>query len=157
MKRIIPYHFYKKIDEMDVHKELLGDKYIIHFNEDGRLVGIHFYFDDNGDLIIDNVYKSRTNYNHPRYLKKYKENKELVNAMMQLNTKHLKTEGKQMIKVSKEKWNLIDVDYKGVFHDYQGKHPEWIGKRTVKGSCVTDNPQYVGVLLVESVHFVIEE
>ena len=62
-----------------------------------------------------------------------------------------------MIKVNKEKWDSITADYKGVFHDYQGKHPEWVGRRTVIGSCVTDNPKYFGSLLVEDVHFVVEE
>ena len=80
----IPYHFYKEINGMKVYKELLGDKYIIHFLENGRIVCIHFYFDYNGDLIIDNVYKHMTNYKAYRYIKKYAENKELVNTMKML-------------------------------------------------------------------------
>lgn len=84
MKRIIPYHFYKTVDGMNVHRELLGDKYTIEFYENGRIVSILFYFDYNGDLIIANVYKNRTNYQSYRYIKKYAENKSLVDTMMKL-------------------------------------------------------------------------
>ena len=85
MAKTIPYYFYKKVDGMDVHKELLGDKYSITFrDEDGKFVGVLFHFDYNGDLIIDNVYKNRTNYKSYRYIKKYAENKKLINAMMEL-------------------------------------------------------------------------
>ena len=62
-----------------------------------------------------------------------------------------------MIKVSIEKWNLIDTGYKGTWNDYQGKHPEWVGRKTVLGSCITDDPKHSGALLVEGTHFVIEE
>lgn len=84
MTRTIPYHFYKKVDGMNVHRELLGDKYTIEFYEDGKIVSILFYFDYNGDLIIANVYKNRTNYQSYRYIKKYAENKALANTMMKL-------------------------------------------------------------------------
>ena len=62
-----------------------------------------------------------------------------------------------MIKVSKEKWKSIGTDYKRTWNDYQGKHPEWIGRQVVMGACVSDDPQDSGALLVEGVHFVIEE
>ena len=84
MVKTIPYHFYKQVDGMNVHKELLGDKYTIEFYENGRIVSILFYFDYNGDLIIANVYKHRTNYQSYRYIKKYADNKALVNTMMKL-------------------------------------------------------------------------
>lgn len=83
MARTIPYHFYKEVDGMKVYKELLGDKYTIHFYEDGKSVNILFYFDYNGDLIIGNVYKNMTNYKSYRYIKKYAENEALVKAMME--------------------------------------------------------------------------
>ena len=83
MARTIPYHFDKEVDGMNVHRELLGDKYTIEFYEDGKIVSILFYFDYNGDLIIANVYKNRTNYQSYRYIKKYAENKALVNTMME--------------------------------------------------------------------------
>ena len=86
MTRTIPYHFYKEVDGMKVYRELLGDKYHIEFKEDGKSVNILFYFDYNGDLIIDNVYKNMTNYKSYRYIKKYAENKALINAMMKLQT-----------------------------------------------------------------------
>lgn len=80
----ITYNFYKKIDGMKVYKELLGYKYTIEFKENGKIISIHFYFDYNGDLIIDNVYKNMRNYKTYRYIKKYAENKELITAMMKL-------------------------------------------------------------------------
>ena len=85
MKTIV-YNFYKKVDGMLVFKELLGDKYIIHLKEDGRTTCVHFYFDYNGDLIIDNVYKNMRNYKTYRYIKKYAENKKLVDAMMKFKS-----------------------------------------------------------------------
>ena len=84
MVKTIPYHLYKEVDGMKVYKELLGDKYTIEFREDGKSVNILFYFDYNGDLIIVNVYKNRTNYQSYRYIKKYLENKELIKTMMKL-------------------------------------------------------------------------
>ena len=87
MKRNITYNFYKEVDEMKVYRELLGDKYIIEFKENGKITSVHFYFDYNGDLIIDNVYKNMTNYKSYRYIKKYTENKTLKNAMMEFKTK----------------------------------------------------------------------
>lgn len=83
MTRTIPYHFYKEVDGMKVYRELLGDKYTIEFYENGRIVSIHFYFDHNGDLIINNVYKNMTNYKSYRYIKKYAENETLIKAMME--------------------------------------------------------------------------
>lgn len=80
--KTITYNFYKEVDRMKVYKELLGDKYSIDFREDGKIANIHFYFDYNGDLIIDNVYKDGTNYKSYRYIKKYAENKALINIMM---------------------------------------------------------------------------
>lgn len=79
----VPYHFDKEVDGMRVYRELLGDKYSIEFYENDRLVSIHFYFDYNGDLIIDNVYKNMTNYKSYRYIKKYAENETLIKAMME--------------------------------------------------------------------------
>jgi hypothetical protein len=86
MVRTVPYHFYKEVDGMEVYKELLGDKYTIEFREDEKSVNILFYFDYNGDLIIANVYKNRTNYQSYRYIKKYAENETLIKAMMKLRT-----------------------------------------------------------------------
>lgn len=83
MKSVI-YNFYKEIDGTKIYRELLSDKYIIEIPENGRIVCIHFYFDYNGDLIIDNVYKNMRNYKTYRYIKKYAENKVLVNTMMKL-------------------------------------------------------------------------
>ena len=85
----VKYNFYKEVDGMKVYRELLGDKYCLEYKEsdkDGNIttVVIHFYFDYNGELIIDNVYKNRTNYGSYRYIKKYAENKMLINTMMKL-------------------------------------------------------------------------
>lgn len=82
MTRTVPYHFYEDVGDVKIYKELLGTKYVIDFYEDNRLVSIHFYFDPNGNLIINNVYKNRTNYKSYRYIKKYAENKTLMEIMM---------------------------------------------------------------------------
>lgn len=62
-----------------------------------------------------------------------------------------------MVKVSKEKWESINADYKGTWEDYYGEKPEWIGKKVVMSGCITDNPNEKGYLMVEGVHFAIEE
>lgn len=59
-----------------------------------------------------------------------------------------------MIKVSKEKWDKIPTDYKGTWQDYYNEHPEWIGKRVVMSACISNE---YGKLLIEGVHFVIED
>lgn len=61
-----------------------------------------------------------------------------------------------MIKVSQKEWASIHADYKGVWHDYHGDHPEWKGKRVVMSTCITHNPNELCALLVEGVHFIIE-
>ncbi len=78
------YNFYKEIDGMKVYKALLNDKYSLDFKEDGQITSIHFYFDFNGDLIVDNVYKNMRNYKTYRHIRKYAENQTLINVMMQL-------------------------------------------------------------------------
>ncbi len=80
----VKYIFYKEVNGMKVYKELLGNKYSLDYKEDGKTISIHFYFDYNGDLIIDNVYKNGTNYKSYRYIKKYAENKMLIDTMMKL-------------------------------------------------------------------------
>lgn len=84
MARTVPYHFYKNIGDAKVYRELLGKGYVIEIKEDNRTVSIHFYFDPNGNLIMDNVYKNMTNYKSYRYIKKYAENKELIGMIMRL-------------------------------------------------------------------------
>lgn len=83
MVKTVQYHFYKDVVNAKVYKELLGNKYVIEIKEDNRTVSIHFWFDPNGNLIINNVYKNMTNYKSYRYIKKYAENKELMDMMMQ--------------------------------------------------------------------------
>jgi hypothetical protein len=58
-----------------------------------------------------------------------------------------------MIKVSKNEWNKIDNDYKGIWQDYHGTHPQWKGKRCVMSTCLTHNPNELCSLLIEGVHF----
>ena len=82
----VKYNFYKEVDNVKVYRELLGNKYVVEIKEDGKTVSIHFYFDHLGNLIINNVYKNMRNYNAYRYIKKYAENKALINAMMKLKT-----------------------------------------------------------------------
>ena len=61
-----------------------------------------------------------------------------------------------MYKVSKEKWDSIPTDYKGIWQDYYNEHPEWLGKKVVLSGCITENPNELGKLLIEDVHFIIE-
>ena len=82
----IVYNFYKEVDGMKVYKELLGNKYSIELKEDGKTVCVHFYFDPLGNLIIDNVYKNMRNYSTYRYIKRYAENKALIDTMMKFKT-----------------------------------------------------------------------
>ena len=62
----------------------------------------------------------------------------------------------KMIRISKKEWDSICSDYKGVWQDYYGEHPEWIGKKTVMSTCITHNPNELCSLLIEGVHFIIE-
>lgn len=62
-----------------------------------------------------------------------------------------------MIKISKVKWDSIHADYKGVWQGYYNEHPEWIGKKVVMSGCITENPKELGQLLIEGIHFVIED
>lgn len=62
-----------------------------------------------------------------------------------------------MIKVSKEKWNSICKDYKGVWHDYLNEKPEWIGRKVVMEGCINKNSKEPTSLLIEGVHFIIED
>lgn len=84
MDRTVPYHYYKNIGDTKIFRELLGKGYIIEIKENNKIVSIHFWFDPNGNLIIDNVYKNMTNYKNYRYIKKYAENKTLIGVMMQV-------------------------------------------------------------------------
>lgn len=60
-----------------------------------------------------------------------------------------------MMTITKAKWDSIYTDYKGEWQDYHGDHPEWVGKKTVMSTCITENPNELCRLLVEGVHFVI--
>lgn len=59
-----------------------------------------------------------------------------------------------MIEISKDKWDAIPEDYKGIWQDYYNEHPEWIGKKIVMSGCFAD-PKELGKLLIEGVHFII--
>lgn len=62
-----------------------------------------------------------------------------------------------MIIVSKKDWDSICADYKGVWQDYYGEHPEWLGRKVVMSTCVTHNPNEQCSLLIEGIHFIIEQ
>ena len=62
---------------------------------------------------------------------------------------------KELLKVSKKEWDMIDSDYKGEWKDYWGDHPEWLGRKCVMSTCVTKNPNESCALLIEGVHFAI--
>lgn len=61
-----------------------------------------------------------------------------------------------MIKISKAEFDKIGRDYKGIWEDYHGDHPEWKGRRVVMGGCITKDPNELGKLLIEGVHFLVE-
>lgn len=61
-----------------------------------------------------------------------------------------------MIMISKAEFDKIDRDYKGIWQDYHGERPEWKGRRVVMSGCITKDPQELGKLLVEGVHFLVE-
>lgn len=62
-----------------------------------------------------------------------------------------------MIKISKAEFDRIDRDYKGIWQDYHGERPEWKGRRVVMSGCITKDPNELGKLLVEGVHFLVED
>jgi len=61
-----------------------------------------------------------------------------------------------VLKISRRDWDAIQNDYKSVWKDYYGDHPEWLGRKTVMSTCVTHDPNELCSLLIEGVHFVID-
>lgn len=61
----------------------------------------------------------------------------------------------QLIEITKEKWDSIHNDYKGIWQDYYNERPDWIGRRVVMSGCI--NPNELGKLLIEGEHFIIKE
>lgn len=86
---------------------------------------------------------------HPNYLLSDVYYKESVWNEMEKWTEDI-------IKVSKEKWDNIHTDYKGIWQDYHNEKPEWLGRKVVMSGCITENPNELGKLLVEGVHFIID-
>ena len=58
-----------------------------------------------------------------------------------------------MLTITEKEYNNIAPDYRGIFQDYWGDHPEWKGKRTVMSTCITNNPNELCSLWIEGVHF----
>jgi len=58
-----------------------------------------------------------------------------------------------VITITQEKWDSICADYKGEWMNYYNDHPEWIGRKTVMSTCITNNPNEPCTLLIEGVHF----
>jgi hypothetical protein len=56
-----------------------------------------------------------------------------------------------MERITKEQYNAIGNDYKGRYMDYDGKHPEWKGRR------VAFLPGHGTTLFIEGVSFEIVE
>lgn len=52
--------------------------------------------------------------------------------------------------ITKEQYNRIGNDYKGIFHDYHGTHPELKGRRTAF------LPGEGTVLFIEGIHFLVD-
>ena len=62
-----------------------------------------------------------------------------------------------MLKISKEKWDLICDDYKGTWQNYHNDHPEWLGRKVVMSTCITERKNELCSLLIEGQDFVIED
>lgn len=56
-----------------------------------------------------------------------------------------------MYKISAAECSKIPNDYKGIFHDYCNKMPEYKGKKCAFESCFTGKPSTT--LLIEGLHF----
>ena len=56
------------------------------------------------------------------------------------------------------KWYLYLTNNNGkrFVANYYNEKPEWKGKRVVMSGCITENPNELGKLLVEDIHFIIE-
>ena len=52
-----------------------------------------------------------------------------------------------MVTISKAEFNKISKDYRSTYSDYDGKHPEWKGRRTAF------LPGYGTTLFIEGVSF----
>lgn len=55
--------------------------------------------------------------------------------------------------ITKDQYNKIHKDYRGVWSDDNGLHPEWIGKRTCFSGCIEH--QAGTTVLVEDYDFII--
>ena len=58
-----------------------------------------------------------------------------------------------MLEIPRSRWDGISADYKGEWQDYHGDHPEWLGRKVVMSTCITENPNEKCKLLIEGVHF----
>ena len=63
----------------------------------------------------------------------------------------------KILTISKSEYENIHCDYRGIWEDYYGDHPEWKGRRTVMSTCITHNPNELCYLMIEGVHFNITE
>lgn len=61
------------------------------------------------------------------------------------------------VKITRKAYEQIDPDYRGIWHDYWGDHPEWVGRRTVISTCITYDVNACAELWIEGVHFDITE
>ena len=52
-----------------------------------------------------------------------------------------------MVRITKAEYDRIGSDYKSTYQDYQGNHPEWVGRR-----CAF-LPGYGTILFIEGVRF----
>ena len=61
-----------------------------------------------------------------------------------------------IIIITESEWENICPDYKGKWLNYNNDRPEWIGRRVMMGGVVPQTIMDRGKLLIEGVHFVIE-
>lgn len=62
-----------------------------------------------------------------------------------------------MFSITNTEYEAIPRDYRGIWEDYYGDHPEWKGRKTVMSTCITHNANELCYLMIEGVHFNITE
>lgn len=57
---------------------------------------------------------------------------------------------KEIIEITKDKWDSIPNDYKDVWLAFNNELPDFKGKRCVLSGCISNE---IGKLLIEDLHF----
>jgi len=65
------------------------------------------------------------------------------------NTVHV-SESNNKVYITEKEWEAIPGAYKGIYEDYDGNHPDWVGRK------VAFLPGYGTMLFIEGVTFEID-